>query len=40
MKAGANELLIFDEDGKSPAGMVIVPELAASRDIFHYVNGQ
>lgn len=40
MHAGANELLIFDEDGKSPAGVTIEPELAASRKIFHYVNGQ
>jgi len=40
MKAGDNELLIFDEDGKSPAGVTILPELAASRDIFHFVNGQ
>jgi len=40
MKPGENELLIFDEDGKSPAGVAIVPELAASRKIFHYINGQ
>ena len=40
MHPGDNELLIFDEDGKSPAGVTIVPEAAASRTIFHYVNGQ
>jgi beta-galactosidase len=40
MKAGDNELFIFDEDGKNPAGVAIVPELAASRKIFHYINGQ
>ncbi|HVV06184.1 MAG TPA: alpha-N-acetylglucosaminidase TIM-barrel domain-containing protein [Puia sp.] len=40
MHAGTNELLIFDEDGKSPAGVTIVPELAASRTILHYVNRQ
>jgi beta-galactosidase len=40
IKAGDNELLIFDEDGKSPAEVAIVPEPVASREIFHYVNGQ
>ncbi|HVU59069.1 MAG TPA: alpha-N-acetylglucosaminidase TIM-barrel domain-containing protein [Puia sp.] len=40
MKAGSNELLIFDEDGKSPAEVTIASEPAASRDIFHFVYGE
>jgi beta-galactosidase len=36
MKAGSNELLIFDEDGKGPAGVTIAAEPAASREIFQY----
>jgi beta-galactosidase len=40
MKAGSNELVIFDEDGKSPAGVNIATEPAASRTIVHYIEKQ
>jgi alpha-N-acetylglucosaminidase len=40
MKSRDNVLIIFDEDGKSPAQVAIDSEPAASRELFHYVNGQ
>ena len=32
LKAGSNELVIYDEDGKKPLGVTIEAEIAASRD--------
>jgi|GEM_PF-36919 len=38
MKPGRNELLIFDEEGKRPEGVAIVPEPEASRAVIKYKN--